>query len=280
METDPALAGSTWQLPPAITLRRGRHFAVIERPGRLLSGDTAQTRLQAVRARYGEHTAHWWFFDRGDHHAFDYAGNLKVRVSGEPTVHDKIRPTSVQRLINSTGAQVCWLSGEKILIPYGGRPITHPVHEGEDWTGDTARWARDWTVSHPHPAPDSAWWGLIPLPVTVLAQPAFRPVPALRIMAALAASQRRREEHRRNLARTAHNHRNSTLAAATGVQLTLDTGLAPTPTEEATSLVTAASPPPLPTNEPDCPAEPLTRVPSLRTRPRWSWRRLLPRRWR
>ncbi|MGW4506857.1 hypothetical protein ACWENO_19705 [Streptomyces sp. NPDC004436] len=85
---------------------------------------------------------------------------------------------------------------------------------------------------------------------------------------------------RRNLTRTAHNDRSPTLAAATGVQLTLDTGLASTLSEEATSLATATSPPPRPANELDCPAEPLTRVPSLRTRPRWSWSRLLPRRWK
>ncbi|MFK0049974.1 hypothetical protein ACIQU4_38880 [Streptomyces sp. NPDC090741] len=277
VEIDPALAGSEWNLPPAVILRRGRHLAVIDRPRRLLNHRTTQARLQAVRAARGEHIAHWWFYDRDDQHAFDYAGTHTVRVSGEPTVHDKVRPTPDQRLINAFGAQVCWLAAQKILVPYGGRPVTHPARDGEDWSGDTARWADDWAISHPHPAPDAAWWGLVRIPLTALAQPAFRPVPAHRIMAALAASQRGREEHRRALARTAYNRRRPI-----PVQLTLDTALPTAPARGETTPVRPAAPVPVPSPvfEPGHSTEPLPHVPSRHTKARWSWRRFLPRRWR
>ncbi|MFE9482856.1 hypothetical protein ACFYNM_30120 [Streptomyces spororaveus] len=279
VEIDPALGGSSWDLPPAVVLRRGRHTAVLERPRRLLNQQAILARLQAVRAAHGEHTAHWWFYDRDDQHAFDYAGTHTVRVSGEPTIHDKARPTPDQRLINAAGGQVCWLTASELLIPYGGSPVTHPARSGEDWSGDTARWAYDWAISHPHPAPDATWWGLIPAPLTALAQPAFRPVPAHRIMAALAASQRRREEHRRALARTAYS-RNS----PTPLQLTLDTALPTTPAHDDTTpaRTTAPTSVPPPAPEPDHSAEPLPSISSGRgpTKARWSWRRLLPRRWR
>ncbi|GAA3122738.1 hypothetical protein GCM10020254_82290 [Streptomyces goshikiensis] len=155
VEIDPALAGSAWALPPALVLRRGRHLAVIDHPHRLLDRPTIQSRLQAVRAHYGDHTAHWWIYDRDDPNAFDYAGTHTVRISGEPTVHDKIRPTREQRVVNAAGSQVCWLAGERLLFPYGGRPVTHLARPGEDWSGATARWAHDWTISHP-PTPNPA----------------------------------------------------------------------------------------------------------------------------
>ncbi|MGW7461158.1 hypothetical protein [Streptomyces sp. NPDC054797] len=281
VEIDPALAESAWALPPALVLRRGRHLAVIDHPHRLLDQPTAQSRLQAVRAHYGDHTAHWWIYDRDDPNAFDYAGTHTVRISGEPTVHDKIRPTREQRVVNAAGSQVCWLAGERLLFPYGGRPVTHLARAGEDWSGPTARWAHDWTISHPHPEPGAAWWGLIPLPLTTLAQPAFRPLPAHRVMAALAASQRRREEHRRALARTAHDRNHPTPSSP--VQLTLDTALAAAPAREKTTPVRPAAPAPVPTqaSEPTrSTAEPPPRVPARQTKARWSWRWFLPRRWR
>ncbi|MFJ3205824.1 hypothetical protein [Streptomyces sp. NPDC086989] len=274
VEIDPALAGTAWPLPPALVLRRGRHLAVIDHPHRLLNQHTTQTRLHSVRTHYGDHTAHWWIYDRDDPNAFDYAGTHTVRISGEPTVHDKLRPTREQRCVNAAGTQVCWLAGEKLLIPYGGRPITHHARTGEDWSGPTARWAHDWTISHPHPEPGAAWWGLIPLPLTTLAQPAFRPLPAHRLMAALAASQRRREEHRRALARTAHHQNHPT--PSTPVQLTLDTALT-TPTRDEATTPTAVLPL-APT--PDQTPEPLPRVDPKNHKTRWNWRRFLPRRWR
>ncbi|MEV8534723.1 hypothetical protein [Streptomyces sp. NPDC051211] len=51
-------------------------------------------RLEDVRERYGAGTPHWWFFDRGDGAAFDFAGSRKVSVSGERVGHDRVRPTS------------------------------------------------------------------------------------------------------------------------------------------------------------------------------------------
>ncbi|MFD0353624.1 hypothetical protein ACFVHW_07725 [Streptomyces sp. NPDC127110] len=273
---DPDLAASDWNLPPALVLRRGRHIAVIDHPHHLLNQHAAQTRLQSVRTHYGDHAAHWWLYNRDDPQAFDYAGTHTVRISGEPATHDKIRPTRDQRLTNTAGAQVAWLTEDKILIPYGGRPVTHTAREGETWTGDTARWAHDWALSHPRPAPDASWWGLIPLPLTAaLAQPAFHPVPAHRIMAALAASQRRREEHRRALARTAYTRNHP--PATNPVQLTLDAALDTAPATKATP---APAPAPAPQREATPNPGPLPRVAGKSPKPRWTWRRLLPRRWR
>ncbi|WP_371591115.1 hypothetical protein [Streptomyces sp. NBC_00470] len=177
MQIDAHLAGQRWDLPPAIVIRRDDQVLVVERPRRPLTKATAEARRQHVRTAYGDQTAHWWFFDRDDAQQYVSAGTVRVRPHGKPDTHHKVRPTAVQRQLVQTGGAVCWITADTVLIPYGGHPGTYPALEGEDWSGEMTSWAKDWKISHPHPADGAAWWGLIPLPFSPSAS---RPVSAPR----------------------------------------------------------------------------------------------------
>lgn len=217
LTAQPQLAGQRWTLPPALVIHQGDQAVVVERPRRPLTKTTAETRLQHVRATYGERTAHWWFFDRDDTQQYLSAGTVKVRPHGTPGTHPKVRPTPAQRQLVHNGAAVCWIAKDTVLIPYGGHPGTYPAHDGEDWSGEMASWAKDWKVSHPYPADSAAWWGLVPLPLlTFGAHTGFRPAPAFQVMHALEKAQKGRETHRRRLAREhAQRPKPETTAVAT-----------------------------------------------------------------
>ncbi|MFI0742411.1 hypothetical protein ACH4PU_30695 [Streptomyces sp. NPDC021100] len=294
LQIDPQLAGQHWELPPALIVRSTDDVVIIERPRRPLMRSTVDARLQTVHTRYGESATHWWFFDRDDAVHYLTAGTVKVRPNGKPDTHHKVRPTPVQRQITSAGGAVCWIAKDTVLIPYGGHPGTYPAHEGEDWSGEMASWAKDWKISHPYPADGAAWWGLIPLPLITLGQhAAFRPAPAFRLMTALESAQHGREAHRRRLAREHAQRQKDELRSTPPVPLPVEapTDDAPAtppapptppalPPTHTTPAATEHPPtPPRPALPPTAPPQaPVPRIPATRTR--FSWRSLLPRRWR
>ncbi|MCX4920289.1 hypothetical protein [Streptomyces sp. NBC_00687] len=282
LQTDPRLAGRRWELPPAIVIRRDDQVVVLELPRRLLTKTTADARRQFVRTVYGEHATHWWFFDRDDAQQYVTAGTVKVRPHGKPDTHHKVRPTAVQRQLVRAGGTVCWITSGTVLIPYGGHPGTYPAHEGEDWSGTMASWAKDWKISHPHPADGAAWWGLVPLPLLALGQHSgFRPAPAFALMTALEKAQHGREAHRRRLAR---EHAQGPGDAQQPPARVTSPGEAPT-AQTPTPVPSRALHPvparkehrPIPPRPTLPPPAPFPRVHPQRRR--FSWRRLLPLRW-
>ncbi|WP_338704048.1 hypothetical protein V2W30_39835 (plasmid) [Streptomyces sp. Q6] len=280
LQTDPRLAGQRWELPPAIVVRRDDQILVVERPRRPLAKATAEARRQHVRTTYGDQTAHWWFFDRDDTQHYVPAGTVKVRPHGKPDTHHKVRPTPVQRHLVRTGGSVCWITADTVLLPYGGHPGTYPALEGEDWSGEMASWAKDWKISHPHPADGAAWWGLIPLPLLALGQQSgLHPAPAFALMTALEKAQHGREAHRRRLARQHAQQPASPEQSPAPVE----------PPSEADEAPVAPTPPPAhapapPEHRPVPPRPSLPPpAPVRRVRPqgrRFTWRRLLPHHWR
>ncbi|MGW7673214.1 hypothetical protein ACWGJX_39885 [Streptomyces sp. NPDC054775] len=168
---------------------------------------------------------------------------------------------------------------DTVLLPYGGHQHTYTPQPDEDWSGDMASWKRDWTISHPQPADDATWWGLVPQPLLALGKRTdFRPASAHATMSALERAEHGRERHRRHRAREHAQQRTQTptqlplLAAATTSE-PADTFTAPTP---APLPPTAAAVPPRPPIAPDPPQQ----TPSFRIRRgRFNWRSLLPRRW-
>ncbi|MFE9123766.1 hypothetical protein [Streptomyces sp. NPDC007172] len=288
LQIDPRLAGQHWDLPPALVVHRGGDTVIIERPRRLLTEPAVDTRLKTVRTQYGESATHWWFFDRDDALHYDPAGTVKVRPHGKPDTHRKVRPTPVQRQIISAGGAVGWITQDTVLIPYGGHLGTYPALEGEDWTGEMESWSRDWKISHPYPADGADWWGLIPLVLLTLGQrTGFRPAPAFHLMAALEKAEQGRESHRRRLARE-HAQRPADESAA--IPPAADAAANDIPKTAASPEVPAADPVPAAPEHPPVPPRPvlpppasprqapLPRVPAAPAR--FTWRRLLPRRWR
>jgi hypothetical protein len=293
LQIDPQLAGQRWKLPPALIVRRGDDVVIIERPRRLLTTPVVDTRLKTVRTQHGESATHWWFFDRDDVLHYDAAGTVKVRPHGKPDTHHKVRPTPVQRQIIQAGAAICWIAKGTVLIPYGGHPGTYPVLEGEDWSGEMASWSKDWKISHPYPADGAAWWGLAPQQLLALGpHTGFRP--AFRLMTALENVQHGREAHRRRLAREhAQSQEDHPVTAAADLlpfEVPADDAAStdavppplapPVPTEPLADTATAAAThPPLPPRPTQPPST--TSLPRVRSKGRrFSWRHLLPRRWR
>lgn len=276
LHTDAQQAGARWTLPPALVLRHGDTIAVIERPRRLLTKSAVAQRLRAIRAQHGESVRHWWFFDRDDALHYDHAGTVKVQPSHAPVTHAKVRPTPVQRQIAAAGGAVCWIIRDMVLVPYGGHPSTYTTQPGEDWTGPVVSWARDWKISHPYPADRAAWWGLIPVHLLGFGtQSGFRPAPAFKVMAALARAESGREHYRRGLARDNAERTAARPSAA------LAPTAAPTPREDTTTEKPADRPRPVTVPPvPSAPPRPASPPRVTERRPRFTWRRLLPRRWR
>ncbi|POX44932.1 hypothetical protein [Streptomyces sp. Ru72] len=167
---------------------------------------------------------------------------------------------------------------DTVLLPYGAHQRTYAPQPGEDWSGDMASWKRDWAISHPHPADAATWWGLVPQPLLALGkQPGFRPAAAHATMSALERAQHGRERHRRRRAREHAQQRTQTPPTqlplpATAAGEPADAPKTPTPQPPTA----AAVPPPQP-----IPADPPQQAPSPRVRrQRFTWRSLLPRRWR
>ncbi|WP_331744566.1 hypothetical protein OG762_50255 (plasmid) [Streptomyces sp. NBC_01136] len=303
LQIDPQLAGQRWEMPPALVVRRDDDIAVIERPRRLLAKPAVTRRLSGVRARYGDAAVHWWFFDRDDTLHFDHAGDVNVQPYSKPVSHTKVRPAPIQRQIAAAGAAVCWISNDTVFIPYGGHPHIHTPEPDEDWSGDIASWARDWRISHPLPGSGATWWGLIPLPLRALGtHRGFRPTSAFQIMNALERAQGGRERHRRRLARenahqrAAQEHSEPTQltltipaispAPETNVGICEDTAPVVDDANAAAEPETAAAPQPpdsvVPPHSPYAPGphEPALSPPVATRERRFTWRGLLPRRWR
>jgi hypothetical protein len=289
LRIDPELAGQRWEIPPALIVRRGEHVTVLERPRRLLTAAAVTRRLAAMRTQLGQGAAHWWVFDRDDPLHCDTAGTVNVQPYGKTITHTKVRPTSAQRQLATAGATVCWLSDDTVLLPYGGHQRTYTPQPGEDWSGQMASWQRDWTISHPCPADGATWWGLVPQPLLALGkQPDFRPAAAHATMSALERAEHGRERHRRRRAREHHQKNTHPIpaqlplpahSAETGTGVPAATAGEPTGVPNAPTPVpqplTAAAVAPRPTIAPDPPQQ----TPRVR-RQRFTWRSLLPRRWR
>ncbi|KPH99493.1 hypothetical protein OK006_8440 [Actinobacteria bacterium OK006] len=297
LQINPGQAGQRWELPPALIMRRGNETAVIERPRRPLSPALVDQQMKAVRAQHGAATQHWWIFDSDDPAHYTSAGSLSVRPRGQALTHRKVQPTPAQQQINAMAGAVCWLAENTLLIPYGGHAHQHTAREGEDWSGDMASWRHDWRISHPRPAKEADWWGLVPLPLCALGRPAgLRLSAAFQVMADLAHAEQGRERHRRRLARNHTQH--STTRTHPPQQLQLPTADEPpsqAPQQTAVTagvrskatgvvipepaLASAAIPVPavaptgsLPRQGAAAPERPAER------RSRFSWRRLLPHR--
>ncbi|MEV5085231.1 hypothetical protein AB0K74_43030 [Streptomyces sp. NPDC056159] len=282
LRIDVELAGQRWDIPPALIVRRDDHVVVLERPRRLLTPAAVTRRLTATRAQYGAKAAHWWVFDCDDPLHCDVAGTVNVQPYGKTIAHTKVRPTPAQRQLAAAGATVCWLADDTVLLPYGGHQRTYTPQPGEDWSGDMASWKRDWAISHPRPADGATWWGLVPQPLLTFGrQPAFRPAAAHATMSALERAEHGRERHRRRRAREHAQQRTQT----TPTQLLLPATAAPasepgkaprTPTPTKQPLIAAAAPP-----RPLILSAPPRQAPSPGIhRWRFTWRSLLPRRWR
>ncbi|MGV9567967.1 hypothetical protein [Streptomyces sp. NPDC003480] len=278
LRIDAGLAGQRWEIPPALIVRRGEHTVVLERPRRLLTPAAVTRRLTQARIQHPALAAHWWVFDRDDALHCDVAGTVNVQPYGKTIAHTKVRPTPAQRQLATAGATVCWLADDTVLLPYGAHQRTYTPQPGEDWSGDMASWKRDWTISHPHPADGATWWGLVPQPLLALGkQPGFRPAAAHATMSALERAEHGRERHRRRRAREHVEQRTQT----TATQLPLPATAAGEPADAPKTLTpqpptAAAVPPPQP-----IPADPPQQAPPPRVRrQRFTWRSLLPRRWR
>lgn len=280
LRIDVELAGERWEIPPALIVRRGEsEVAVLERPRRVLAPAAVGRRLHQVRTQYGDAVMHWWLFDRDDPLHCDVAGTVNVQPHGTTVAHTKVRPTPAQREIAAAGATVCWLTGDTVLLPYGGHRRSYAPQPGEDWSGDMASWRRDWSISHPHPADRAAWWGLVPQSLPALGrQAAFRPVAALNTMAALERAEHGRERHRRRRARE-HAQRRTSQTAPVQLPLTAQPSTDGEPSD-APAASKATSPAAVAPLSPDS-CEPSRQAPSPRDRRRrLTWTSLLPRRWR
>lgn len=279
LRIDAELAGQRWEIPPALIVRRGEHVVVIERPRRLLTPAAVTRRLTQARTQHGAKAAHWWMFDRDDALHCDMAGTVNVQPYGKTIAHTKVRPTPAQRQLAAAGATVCWLADATVLLPYGGRQRIYAPQPGEDWSGDMASWKRDWTISHPRPANGATWWGLVLQPLLALGkQPDFRPAAAHATMSALERAEHGRERHRRRRAREHAQQRTQT----TPTQLLLPTTAAPA-SEPAyvTKTPTPQSPPAAAPRRPLISSGPPQQAPFPRVHRRsFTWRSLLPRRWR
>ncbi|MFJ3339152.1 hypothetical protein [Streptomyces sp. NPDC086766] len=285
LRIDAELAGQRWDIPPALIVRRGDHVVVLERPRRLLTPAAVTRRLTATRTQYGAKAAHWWVFDRDDALHCDVAGSVNVQPYGKTITHTKVRPTPAQRQLAAAGATVCWLDDDTVLLPYGGHQRTYTPQPEEDWSGDMASWKRDWIISHPQPADDATWWGLVPQPLLALGKRTdFRPASAHATMSALERAEHGRERYRRRRAREHAQQRTQTtptqLPLPTATTATTATTSEPADAFKAPTPVplppTAAAVPPRPPIAPDPPQQ--APSPHVR-RGRFNWRSLLPRRW-
>ncbi|MFJ5680780.1 hypothetical protein [Streptomyces sp. NPDC093097] len=242
---EPARPGQPSE-PPVVVCRDGDQTLVIERPRGELSTPAVQHRFRAVRDRYGPKVMHLWFFAEDPRHFRE--GDLRpkaVRPDGEPRSirHRRVHPTEQQLAIVKAGGRVFWVDGHNVLVPYGGRDFAHTPRRGEDWKGEAARYRQDWAISHPIPAPDATWWGLVPIGLTSLrgTKVAFHPRDAYDVMERLEAAQPRRWAASRRRAREQFNRANAPASPPAPQQQEP----VPTPPEADTTPTT----PPAPTSE-------------------------------
>lgn len=241
-------------------------------------GELSDQQVDRILAGRDTAARQWVLFDRRDGAHYRAAGHVQVRIRRQDQRIDKITPTSGQRRLAQAQLAVAWRDDGTLLLPFGGHPITYPTRPGEDWSGSAASWQRDWKISHPRPADDAAWWGLLPLPLRALAAPALLGA-AVTTMADLEAAQSGREAYRRGKARERYAQQQSLRAPARPQQLTL-----PLPAETATSpdrTISAADQDPQPAAHTPAAADPAPHpgpvAPERRPR-RWRrWRRLLAR---
>ncbi|MFJ8536831.1 hypothetical protein [Streptomyces sp. NPDC093591] len=145
-------------------------------------------------------TRHWLLYDRlNPAHTRDI-GHITVRPHRQNQRLERLTPTPTQRRLATTPIAVAWRAQGLLLVPFGGHTVLHEPRIGEDWTGPAATYQRDWKISHPRPAPDATWWGLIPLPLRALTAPALLAA-ATQTMTGLERAQHGRESYRRAQAR-------------------------------------------------------------------------------
>ncbi|WP_326800497.1 hypothetical protein OIE49_36880 [Streptomyces sp. NBC_01788] len=196
---------------------------------------------QLAHAAHDTTTRHWLLYDRlTPAHTHDL-GQITVRLHRQNQRLERLTPTATQRRLAATSVAVAWRAQGLLLIPFGGHAVLHQPRTGENWTGPAAPFQRDWKISHPRPATDATWWGLVPVPLRALTAPTLLAA-APKTMAELERVQHGRESYRRAQAR----------AQFTQAQ----TQLPPTPAAHPTRPVataekdTAASPQPQPQPQP------------------------------
>lgn len=195
--------------PPVIVAQDGEGTLIIECPHGALEEETVRRRIRAVRDHYGAQARHVWFFAEDPEHF--RTGNLSpksVRPAGaaRSIKHQRLRPTDRQLQIIASGGAVYWVNGHNVLVPYGGHDFTHRPANGEDWSGISRT---DWRISHPTPAPDANWWGLVPIGLSTLrrGRVAFHPAEAHEVMERLERSQSGRWNSLRRDAREQYQRR-------------------------------------------------------------------------
>jgi hypothetical protein len=150
-------------------------------------------------------TRHWLLYDRHTPTHTRDLEHITVRLNRQNQRLERLTPTATQRRLATTPIAVAWRAQGLLLIPFGGHTVLHEPRNGENWTGPAASFQRDWKISHPRPATDATWWGLVPLPLRALTAPTLLTA-ATRTMTDLERAQHGRENYRRAQARTQFTH--------------------------------------------------------------------------
>ncbi|RPF30340.1 hypothetical protein [Streptomyces sp. TLI_185] len=145
-------------------------------------------------------THNWLLYDRNTPTHTHDLGHITVRLHRQNQRLERLTPTATQRRLATTPIAIAWRAQGLLLVPFGGHAVLHEPRSGENWTGPAASFQRDWKISHPRPAKDATWWGLVPLPLRALTTSTLLAA-ATRTMADLERAQHGRESYRRAQAR-------------------------------------------------------------------------------
>ena len=265
-------AVGTPQVPPvlALLLDSPSGASVVHLPG----AELTDHQVDQILAAGGDADRQWVLFDRRYPGHYRAAGHVQVRIRRQAQRIGTITPTSGQTRLSQARLAIAWRDDGTLLLPFGGHPIIYAPRGGEDWSGTDASWQRDWKISQPRPADGAVWWGLLPLPLRVLAAPALLGA-AVTAMSDLQAAQSGREAYRRRQARERYTQRQTRRAPAAPQQLVLSPA-ADAPVSTATASAPQPDvPAPAPTEPAPTPAPAAGRTARP---PRWRrWHRILAR---
>ncbi|MFF4316867.1 hypothetical protein [Streptomyces sp. NPDC001507] len=194
---------------------------------------------QLAHAAHGTTTHHWLLYDRLTPDHTHSLGHITVRLHRQNQRLERLTPTATQRRLAATPVAVAWRAQGLLLIPFGGHAVLHQPRSGEDWTGPAVS-QRDWKISHPQPATDAAWWGLVPVPLWALTAPMLLAA-APQTMAELERVQHGRESYRRAQARAQFTQAHTKLPLARAAAPML-----PVAAAEEDTAVSPAQPTPIP----------------------------------
>jgi hypothetical protein len=252
------------ECPPVLALRLRSHQGSITIHLAYASDLSSRQADQLAYTARDTTTRHWLLYDRLTPTHTPDLGHITVRPHRQNQRLERLTPTTTQRRLATTPVAVAWRAQGLLLIPFGGHSIRHEPRSGEDWTGPAASFQRDWKISHPRPAPDATWWGLIPLPLRALTAPTLLTA-APQTMADLERAQHGRESYRRAQARAQFVRKDKLAPAKT-----------PAPSQPALPTAVAAPQPPTESEPAPAPPAPETAQPRL-ARLRQALRRLLRR---